>query len=225
MTEDDDILAAEFALGLLDPTEAEAVQARARTDAALSLRIAWWRDQMAPLVGEVATDPPAALWSRIAAQIPSNDNAPNLIARWRAAAISSMAVAAALLVFVVTRPPPPLPPAVERLAPPMIVALAGEKGALVAVSYERRAGTLTVAPTVLDAGDGDTELWIIPEGGSPRSMGVVNAKLVRDYVVPKADRDLIKPGATFAISREQKNGSPDGSPHGPILAAGKIVRT
>ncbi|MBA3895896.1 MAG: hypothetical protein H0X36_01895, partial [Sphingomonadaceae bacterium] len=57
MNDDDDLLAAEFALGLLGDGDAVAVQERARADAVLSLRIAWWRDQFAPLVREATADP------------------------------------------------------------------------------------------------------------------------------------------------------------------------
>ncbi|MDB5713216.1 MAG: hypothetical protein JWO15_613, partial [Sphingomonadales bacterium] len=78
MTDDDDILAAEFALGLLDAQQSEAVLRRAQADAVLSLRVAWWRDQLVPLVAEVEVTPPEGLWPRIAAQLPVNDNLPTL---------------------------------------------------------------------------------------------------------------------------------------------------
>ena len=224
MTEDDDILAAEYALGLLDEAEALAVQARARTDAPLSLRIAWWRDQLAPLAGEVATPAPAGVWTKIEAQLPGNDNSASLMQRWRATAVAAMSVAAALILFIAMRPLPV--PIVEPAIPmPMMAALSGEKGAVVAVSYDATSGKLMVAPTVLDPGKGDAELWVIPEGGKPRSLGIVNAKLAEPHVVPGADRSFILPGATLAITQEIKGGSLSGQPAGPIVAAGKIIRT
>ncbi len=224
MTEDDDILAAEYALGLLDDAEALAVQARARTDGPLSLRIAWWRDQLAPLAGEVATPAPKGVWTKIEAQLPGNDNSATLMQRWRAAAVAATAVVAALLLFIAVQPGP-LPVVIPPAAQPMMAALSGEKGAIIAVSYDGTSGKLTIAPTVLDAGKGDAELWIIPEGGTPRSLGVVNAKLAEVHRVPEADRAIVQPGATFAITQEVKGGSPSGAPAGPIVAAGKIIRT
>jgi anti-sigma-K factor RskA len=223
VTEDDDILAAEYALGLLDEAEALAVQARARTDGPLSLRIAWWRDQLAPLAGEVATPAPKGVWRKIEAQLPGNDNSATLMQRWRAAAVAAMSVAAALLVFIGMRPD--ATPVVQPVSAPMIAALSGDKGAVVAVSYDATSGKLMVAPTVLDPGKGDAELWIIPEGGKPHSLGVVNAKLAEPHMVPEADRAFVTPGATFAITQEVKGGSPSGAPAGPIIAAGKIIRT
>ena len=224
MTEDDDILAAEYALGLLDEAEALAVQARARTDAPLSLRIAWWRDQLAPLAGEVATPAPAGVWKKIEAQLPGNDNSATLMQRWRAAAVAAMSVAAALLLFITVQPAP-LPVVIPPAAQPMMAALSGEKGAIIAISYDATSGKLLVAPTVLDPGKGDAELWVIPEGGKPRSLGVVNAKLAEPHLVPESDRALVQPGATLAISQEAKGGSPSGQPAGTIVATGKIIRT
>lgn len=221
MTDEDDILAAEFALGLLDVAEAEAVQVRARTDGPLSLRIAWWRDQLAPLAGEAATPAPEGVWRRIEAQLPGNDNSVTQMQRWRAAAVAAMSVAAALMLYVGTRPAPVV---VTPIAP-LIAALSGEKGAVVAVSYDATSGKLMVAPTVLYAGSGDAELWIIPAGGAPVSLGVVDAKLPAAHNVPLDRRGHMKPGATFAITQEAKGGSRDGNPHGPIVASGKIIRT
>ena len=223
MTEEDDILAAEYALGLLDEAEALAVQARARTDGPLSLRIAWWRDQLAPLAGEVATPAPAGVWKKIEAQLPGNDNA-DAARPWKWATSAMSLVAAALLAVIVLQPAP-IPVIAPPAAAPMMAALSGEKGAVVAVSYDATQGRLMVAPTVLDPGKGDAELWVIPEGGKPRSLGVVNVKLTEPHMVPADDRGYILPGATLAITQEAKGGSPTGQPAGPIVAAGKVVRT
>jgi anti-sigma-K factor RskA len=222
MNDDDDILAAEFAIGLLDDAGARDVQARARTDATLSLRIAWWRDQLAPLAGEAETPPPDHVWGRINAAIPGNDNPVSAARPWQWATGGMGLVAAGLLGIVVMRPPAPAP-----LAPaaPMVAALAGEKGAVVAASYDATTGKLVIAPTLLDPGKGDAELWIIPEGGQAVSLGVVNAKATETHNVPTERRALMQPGATFAITQEAKGGSPTGQAQGPIIAAGKIIRT
>ena len=221
MTDDDDILAAEFALGLLDEAEGEAVRLRAQADAALSLRIAWWRDQLAPLVREAEVPPPAALWLRIAAQLPANDNASAVMRRWRALAVSATGIAAALALFIGTRPPVPVTPQ----AVPLVATLTGDKTpAIVAVSYDAASGQMTVTPTALDAGTGDAELWIIPEDGKARSLGVIDAHAPRGRAVSMDRRAFVHAGATFAISLEAKGGSPTGQAQGPIVATGKIIR-
>lgn len=227
VNDDDDLLAAEFALGLLDEVEAADVQARARTDAALSLRIAWWRDQLAPLAAEIEVEAPVGTWARIERRLGANDNAPALMRRWRAAAIAAMSVAAALVAVIAVKPGPapvPVPTAIRPQAPePMIAALAGGKGNVVSVSYDAASGALTVAPAVLDPGKGDAELWVIPEDGVPRSLGVVSADAPLHAQVARNHRRFIHAGATFAITQEVKGGSPSGAPGGPIVASGKII--
>jgi len=224
MTDDDDILAAEFALGLLGAAEGEAVRVRAQTDSVLSLRIAWWRDQLAPLVDEAKVTPPAGLWTRIAASLPGNNNSRTLMQRWRAAAVGAMSVAAALAVFIGTQSAPV--PVIPQVQPaPMVAMLSGETNpAIVSVSYDASTGQMTVAPTALDPAAGDAELWIVPEDGKPRSLGVIDAKTPQRHNVASDHRAFVHPGATFAISLEPKGGSTADGPTGPVVATGKIIR-
>jgi anti-sigma-K factor RskA len=223
MNDEDDILAAEFALGLLDPVEAEAVQRRARNDAVLSLRIAWWRDQLAPLAREAEVPPPAGIWARIETRLGANDNPRNAARPWQWATAGMGAVAAALLAVVMLRPAP------LQVAPggppPLVASITGDKGTAVSVSVDDAHGTMRVTPLLLNAGAGDAELWVIPVGETvPVSMGVVDARgvSVRDI---GARTQLLAPGATFAISLEAKGGSPTGKAQGPIVATGKIFRS
>lgn len=223
MNDDDDLLAAEFALGLLDPVDSDAVLRRMQSDAVLSLRVAWWRDQLIPLVAEAEMPVPEAVWARIAAQLPVNDNLPRLVKRWRALALGATGIAAALAIFVGIRQPVPIP--VAPVPALMVATLSGDKNpAVVTVSYEATSGQLTVAPNALSAGSGDAELWIIPEDGKPRSLGVIDTKTPLGRAVPTEQRTFVHPGGTFAISLEPKGGSPTGQPTGAVIATGKIVR-
>ena len=223
MNDDDDLLAAEFALGLLDAAEAEAVQRRARMDATLSLRIAWWRDQMAPLAREAETPAPDHVWARIDAALPGNDNA-DAARPWKWATGGMGLIAAGLLAVIGLQPGPTPPVAPQQPTAPMVAALSGDTGNIVAISYDAGTGQLTVAPSALDPGKGDAELWVIPDGGKPQSLGVVSATQAQAHQVPAVHQALVKAGATFAITQEAKGGSPDGNPHGPIVASGKIIR-
>jgi len=231
MTDEDDILAAEFALGLLDPAEAEAVQRRARADGPLSLRIAWWRDQLAPLAREAEVPPPESVWPRIAAGIGANDNVPASAAPWKWATGGMTAIAAALLAVVVLRapeppvPPTPTPTAIPVPAAPLVASLSGARGMAVTVAYDAATARILVTPVSLDPGKGDAELWVIPVGQTvPVSMGVIDAKGARSHKVDAAHAKLLAPGATFAISQEAKGGSKTDLPQGAIVASGKIVR-
>ncbi len=225
VTDDDDILAAEFALGLLDPAEAEAVQVRAREDAVLSLRIAWWRDQLAPLAREAEVPAPEGIWNRIEAGIGANDNVPGTAGLWKWATAGFGALAALLLAVIVLRPAPlPVAPPPNLQADPLVATLADPKTrAVVSVSFDRTSGRVTVSPAALDVGRGDAELWIIPADGVPRSLGVIDAERPARHTVDKAHRDLIGVGGTFAISIEPKGGSRKDGPTGPVVVTGKIT--
>lgn len=230
MTEDDDILAAEYALGLLSPEEAAATEARLKTDGPLSLRVAWWRDQLSPLAVETAAEPAAHVWQGIETRLGVNDNAPDRARPWKWATGGMGAVAAALLAVIALRPvPAPLPVPVPVPAPapaaPMVASLSGARGMAVTVAFDSSNGRLLVTPVALDPGKGDAELWVIPVGQTvPVSLGVIDARAAGNHDVDAAHAALVTPGATFAISQEAKGGSPTGAAQGPIVASGKIIR-
>ena len=229
MTEDDDILAAEYALGLLSVDEAAAAEARLKVDAPLSLRVAWWRDQFSPLADQGGTEPAPHVWRGIETRLGVNDNAPDRARPWKWATGGMGAVAAALLAVIALRPVPvPLPvptPVSPVAAAPMVASLSGERGMAVTVAFDSSSGRMLVTPVALDAGKGDAELWIIPAGASvPVSLGVIDAKAPGSHAVDGAHAALLVPGATFAISQEARGGSSTGQPQGPVIGAGKIIR-
>ena len=82
MTEDDDILSAEYALGLLDAAERGAARHRISENAKLASRVDWWREHFEELSADCHAEPTASLWSRIDATLPRNDNAAARVGRW-----------------------------------------------------------------------------------------------------------------------------------------------
>ncbi len=220
MTDDDITLAAEFALGLLDPHEAEALALRVEHDQEFSALVAWWREQFSPLIDEHETSPPSDVWQRIEHALPQNDNMRQSLRRWRAAAVTAAAIAASLVAVVLLRPlPVPSQPQV------MLAALKGTSGASATVAYDVTSGRLMILPGTIDTKGQDAELWVIPPDGTPRSLGVIDTNRATHPVVAANRRALIKAGATFAITLEPKGGSPTGLPTGPAISAGKISAT
>jgi anti-sigma-K factor RskA len=220
MTDDDDILAAEFALGLLDVSEVAIVDARVAQDSAFAARVEWWRDQLTPLVDEAETPPSTSVWQRIERALPQNDNIRLSLQRWRATAISVMAVAASLAAVVLLRPAPvTLQPHV------MLAALKGTEGTTTTVAYESTSGQLTILPGGVETKGHDAELWIIPADGTPRSLGVIDVNQPTHPLVAANRRSFIQSGSSFAISLEPKGGSPTGLPTGPVVSSGKLATT
>lgn len=226
MTEADDILAAEYALGLLSTEEASAAEARMKADAPLSLRVAWWRDQLSPLADETKAEPGAHIWRGIETRLGVNDNAVDTARPWKWATGGMGAVAAALLAVIALRPEPVavIAPA-PIIASPMVASLSGEKGVAVAVAYDKSNSRIVITPVALDPGVGDAELWVIPVGQTaPVSLGVIDAKTARSRVVDARYVALLTGDATIAISLEAKGGSRTGAPQGPVVASGKLIR-
>ncbi len=224
LTDDDDILAAELALGLLPDGEAAVLGSRLASDAALAARVEWWRTQFAPLAQTADGNVPADHWARIAARLPANDNRVAL-RRWQGLSAVLGAIAAALLVVLVTRAPiePPMP---APQGPQLAASLTGEAGNAVAITFDGTSRRMMIAPVKLDAGTGDAELWVIPEGATvPVSLGVIGTGAPQAHQMTAAQAAMMGEGATFAISQEPRGGSPTGAPTGPVVASGKVVIT
>jgi anti-sigma-K factor RskA len=66
------------------------------------------------------------------------------------------------------------------------------------------------------------ELWVIPEGGKPRSLGTMAAGKQMHMRLADALAQLLQQGATIAISVEPPGGSPTGAPTGPVVASGSL---
>lgn len=236
---DRDAMAAELALGLLDGEERAAALRLQLSDTEFAASVEAWRDRFAGLSsGFASASPPAALWAAIEARLGS-DAAPATVAempstlarqlgRWRAGAVASSAVAAILLAAIVLRPDPQLPPAPSQPATPVerpvvIAQLAGEPGgALLAARYSAEPGEMTIRASGIAAGDLAPELWVIPDDGVPRSLGLVAADGTSRVVVPVVIRSLIADGATLAITLEPADGAPHVAPTSTPIAAGTI---
>ncbi len=224
MNEDDDLIAAEWALGLLDGADADAAAVRIAADPALYARAQWWRGQLAGLASESSIVPREALWARISAALPVNDNSANLIKRWRATALAMMVVTVGLVSFIVIRPAP-APAPIQQKEHVLLASLVGERELSATIAFDPSRGTLAVAPATIEVGAGAAELWIVSAEGTASSLGVIDTRAAATHNVAPAHRGLIAPGTSFVITREPQGGSPTGKATGPIIASGKLIAT
>ena len=105
----------------------------------------------------------------------------------------------------------------------LVSLLKGEEGpASFVVTLDRANRRLTIAPvTGASPSDKSFEMWILPRGQNPISLGVMDGK---DVVTIDTDK-LIGPDgsrATLAVSVEPLGGSPTGLPTGPVVASGQL---
>lgn len=230
MTDDLDMLAAEFALGLLEGEERAGAHALFAADEDFRRRVGAWTGRLAPLLDEAEQQaPPAELWSRIERRIAAPTASNVIVLRrklslWRGYAAAATALAASLALFLVTRPEP-VPPRAEA---PMVAMMEapGSETKLVA-TYDAASRSLVVAPAagITRVAGHSHELWAIPADGKPRPMGIVRPGAPQRMDVPAEMAPAFAGGVTLALSVEPEGGSPTGQPTGPVIASGRLTRT
>ena len=67
------------------------------------------------------------------------------------------------------------------------------------------------------------ELWVIPSGGKPHSLGLIDPERSVKVMVPPELRPHVTADSILAISVEPPGGSPTGQPTGPVIANGKLA--
>ncbi|WP_439538095.1 anti-sigma factor [Sphingomonas sp.] len=228
-----ELLAAELALGVLEGDALAAANRRLLTDTAFAEEVEAWRERLAGMALDVPDEtPPDELWSRIERAIDGVAPAPVVdlvprrqLRRWQFGTAAAGAVAAALAVMLVIPRSEPVAPAPTQVAaqPAIVAQLRGEgEGPFVAVRYDPATAQLRLVAQ--DMGDDPRvpELWIIPEDGIPRSLGVIRPAGDTQLVVAAGHRSMIHDGATLAITMEPRATAPHPAPTGPRVAAGKI---
>lgn len=234
---DDVPLAAEYVLRLIDGEELLEARRRMASDPDFAAEVAWWEERLAPLFDELADETPSPeLWSRIVRRLDERrleDRRGDVVAlkrqvtRWRIAATAA-ALAASLLLALQLRPeapiPAPRPP--TQPAPLLVASLAGEEAPeALTVAYRPDRRELVITPARIEAPSGRArQLWLIPAGGQPVSLGLVGSEGVQRRLVTADIGARFASGGTVAVSDEPTGGSPTGQPTGAVLAAGELSR-
>ncbi len=235
-------LAAEFALGTLRGRARQRFRRFMAEDAALAVAVQDWELRLAPMAAAVApVEPPARVWQAIAERI---GGAPARsgglwasLAFWRNLGIAASGMAAGLLAAIVIAPQTPSPapaPVVIRLpsnemAATYLAVLSDPKTQkpMLVVSAGRSAQELwvkTLDPAI-HVPDRSLELWALPPGKAPKSLGVVapSEKMTALKLVAAADLAFADVPA-LAVSLEPRGGSPTGAPTGPVLYTGPFLK-
>jgi len=204
--DEDNTLAAEYVLGVLDLADRTAAEARAKAEPAFAARIAAWEQNFAELNEGYADAPAPNLLPQIEARLFPQTARPqfNWFRLFRAAGL----LAALLLALALVMP---------RNAPDFVARLATKDATL---AYEARFddGRLTV--TRVAGGSAESgrvhQLWIIAPGEAPISLGLLaGMDLTLDYPLPP-------PGWLLAVSVEPEGGSPSGLPTGPVILSAQV---
>jgi len=212
--DDDRVMAAEYALGLLSASDRSLFEARLLVDTELRSEAVFWQEHFATLTEDIAPVTPQA---RVKATIerrlfgvPVKTAGSSILRFLRAGAI-----AAVLLLGVVYFWPQPIEADYR-------VALANQdRGLRIEAMYQVASNELIVERVAGQQVPGrDIELWFIAPGAAPVSLGVLSSTGETTIVVPAAIASQLA-GASLAISDEPLGGSPSGSPT-EVLAVGAV---
>lgn len=224
LTDADIATAGELALGLLDKAEAAQAHARIADDPDFAAEHAKWADRMVSMETLVQEAPSPALWSQIDAAIASRPRQDNAIIRrirvWQGLTAASFAIALVLATLLWRQAETSSLSGQPQI---LVAAIGAENGReSVAANYNPQTGALQIIPISLDTADLYPELWIIPEDGIARSLGMLDPSKPAMHSIPKAMRPHLHKGALFAITPEPAGGAPDGKATGPVIAKGAI---
>ncbi|MTH76200.1 anti-sigma factor [Paracoccus aestuariivivens] len=224
--DEDEALAAELALGLIDEDEAPHIAARLTADQDFARRVAAWQERFAGLADElVPVMPPARARQRIREELghasaPLTHPIDSRIRWWQrpfaliGAAVAVVALAAVLMM-----------PAVrdsQKAAPVYQAQLASDDAAMqVAARLDgRNIEVMLQSGTVPDGRDWEI-WWIKPDGSAPVSLGLVARQGAMRLTLPEGLE--VVDGIRIALSDEPVGGSPTGQATGPILAIAPLT--
>ncbi|WP_299044396.1 anti-sigma factor [uncultured Tateyamaria sp.] len=209
--DENEVLAAEYVVGLLSTDERRAVETRARTDQALTAQIRAWEVYLSGLNEEYGFAQPSGQVKKAIDQRLFETPRPRQH-WWARAGLVATVLALALIIGSISLD--------TRDATRMIAQLdSGESAYRFVVEVGEATETIDVSLTAGDpAADGVFELWLLLEGGAPQSLGT----FAQSARLQSSAAWQVQEGMVLAVSLEPVGGSPTGTPTGPVLAVGAL---
>ncbi|MCQ1837150.1 anti-sigma factor [Neorhizobium galegae] len=224
----DEILAGEYVLGVLSLEARRAVEQRIANDRAFARLVERWQADLAAFNDDYEdVMPRPAIFGRIETRLfgparaaPSSWGLWNSALFWRRLSFATTAVAVAAVVYAsgVIRGP--------QLSAPLVAELSSTDSQInLLASYDVGNGRLRIVPVAAGGREEKSlELWLVPGGGKPLSLGVFEPDQTGELVIPADLRRNLTEGATLAVSLEPLGGSPTGVATGPVVASGAVRR-
>lgn len=227
LNDNDKLLASEYALGVLSRAEMAAAEKRFDQEPLFRQEVEDWHNRLTPLTDEIGgVTPPPAVWDAItqATQESSAQTANGLwqnLSFWRGFSFLSGGLAIASLAALLF-----LPAGLLITAPltPMVAMLTstGKTPAFMA-RFDPETRSVVIRASTMDTAETRVaELWLIPDDGVPRSLGLLGSDGRGNLQLSQANLAMFNAGGTLAISLEPAGGSPTGAPTGPVIASGKL---
>lgn len=226
--ERDELIAAEYVLGVLPAQERQEAARRILSDQAFARLVEAWEERLGPLAESYPSiEPPANAKSLIDKALFGNTKAVsapavagfwNSLWLWRGLAAASLALALMVGALFLAQPPAEAP--VSRL---LATLTHDETDISLVAFYDEVAGQLILSRlSGQQPDDADFELWVIEGDRLPISLGVVDDEPDTRIDLISDLQALVQAGSLLAVSVEPPGGSPTGQPTGPVVAFGEL---
>lgn len=219
------LLAGEYVLGLLRGAARLRFERLVMGSRELAAEVTAWEGRFAQWALSLEpVDPPGYIEWRLMGRVrdesrPRGERLRNTF--WRSWAVAATVVLAVIIVTEKSTPP------VQQKAAEFAL-MADAKGNplwLISVHPEaHRVDMKVVTPNPVPAGK-SYELWMIPDGGKPVPMGLMNQTGEASETVSPELLARLAGAKALAISLEPQGGSPTGQPTGPVLWVAPLVNT
>jgi anti-sigma-K factor RskA len=229
-----DRLAAEYVLGTMPARARRRFATLLHERPGLRRAVAEWETRLIPLVEPLpAIEPPARVWAQIDARVrgtrPKTTGFWGSLAFWRFSSFAAAAAALVLALFI-GLPGPQGPEAIPGRMVVVMNDLETKQPAMTATWEPGKGATRMVRLRVLghaEMAPGTAwEMWLLPENnGKPMSLGLITTHETQVMVVPAALAEHLDRAVGLGMSVEPAGGSPTGLPTGPVLYAGKALKT
>lgn len=211
----DSALAAEYALGTLRGPARLNFEQRIHREPALAALVARWQTLLSPLdEALIPVTPPERVWKKICLSLPIQATPRRKTWGYVGWALAAGLAALLLVPRFITQP--------ADFAP-AVVLNAGQPGGgqwIVSMDSAKHHLKLTPLNPQTLAATKSLQLWAIPPGEKPRSLGLVAAEKPTELAL---NQMTLQQGMTIAISLEPSGGSPTGQPTGPVLYSGQLT--
>ena len=223
---------AEYVLGVLDADTRAEVAHEVLVSGEAATAVALWQRRLMPLTDTIGNVTPAPyVWARIHDSLqldaPARETPRkglwNNLQLWHWLGIGASAVAVALLVVVSLPRPTPTPTVVNAgYMASTIQQDNGSTGWTATMDLQHARMVVVPATPVAFAQGRAPELWLIPAGGKPISVGMIARDKPTTLALDPALLAQLGPTAALAVSVEPVGGSPTGQPTGAVIAKGTI---
>ena len=222
--ENDRVLAAEYALGLLTDEERAAFEARMTTNPDLRAEVLAWDTHIADAIMDEVEDVTPS--PQVARRLKTVLFKPDRTSFWQQLWPYGLGGAAAALVLWLMVSTGILLREEELLQADLVAELAPTPegaGLVIRANVDTARGAVQVLRSAGEPPEGRVfELWLIAGDAAPVSLGLLDADGSTLIDVPQEVVALL-PGALLAISDEPPGGSPTGAPTGAVRAAGPLT--